>query len=312
MPSHLDDLRMVDPVLTTIAKGYANDTFIWDALFPAVAVDKMKGRIPVFGKEAFVIRNADRALLADSNRIPPSGVELVNFETHEYDVEMPMDYLEEEEAGYSRREEILAKQLSDIIALGKERQAATLAQAHASYISALKNEISSGEAFDDYSLSIDPVEIIKDGMEAVRNRIARFPNTVVMGQSSYRALTGHPKILERIKYSGMANAGIAVLKELLGVEDIRVGRAVHTGDGSAFSDIWEDNIVLAYVDKTPKQSRSEYNLSYGYTFQREGKPEIDTYFENGGKRKVIRNTDNYGIKVTASDAAYLIYNTNHS
>ena len=40
-------------------------------------------------------------------------------------------------------------------------------------------------------------------------------------------------------------------------------------------------------------------------------PQIDTYFENGGKIKVIRNTDNYALKITANDAAFLIKNTNH-
>ena len=69
-------------------------------------------------------------------------------------------------------------------------------------------------------------------------------------------------------------------------------------------------VIMGNACKSDRKSRSEFNPSYGYTFQREGKPEIDTYYENGGKIKVIRNTDNYCIKVTASDAAYLISDTN--
>ena len=91
-----------------------------------------------------------------------------------------------------------------------------------------------------------------------------------------------------------------------------MGLSVYTNDGANFTDVWGDNIILAYVDMTSKDNRSEFNPSYGYTLQREGKPEIDTYNENGGKIKVIRNTDNYCIKVTASDAAFLIADTNHS
>nr|MDA3844620.1 hypothetical protein [Candidatus Kapabacteria bacterium] len=68
---------------------------------------------------------------------------------------------------------------------------------------------------------------------------------------------------------------------------------------------------LAYVDKNEKADRSEFNPSFAYTFRRKGKPEVDTYYENGGKIKVIRNTDNYCLKITSSDAAYLISGTNH-
>jgi hypothetical protein len=87
--------------------------------------------------------------------------------------------------------------------------------------------------------------------------------------------------------------------------------AVHSSDGDSFSDVWADNVILAYVDRSERSNRSEFNPSYGYTFQREGKPEVDSYYENGGKIKIIRNTDNYCIKVTAPDSAFLIYNTNH-
>jgi hypothetical protein len=88
--------------------------------------------------------------------------------------------------------------------------------------------------------------------------------------------------------------------------------SVYTDDGDDFTDIWADNIVLAYVDSSTKGNRSEFNPSYGYTFRRKGMPEVDTYNENGGKIKVLRYTDNYSINVTAGDAAYLISNTNHN
>ena len=67
-------------------------------------------------------------------------------------------------------------------------------------------------------------------------------------------------------------------------------------------------IVLAYVNENEKSKRSQFNPSFGYTFQKKGCPEIDTYYENGGKIKVIRCTDNYTIKVTAPEAAHLIHN----
>ncbi len=310
--SRMDELRVVDPILTSIAQSYSNDVFIYEGLFPKVAVSKQKGKIPTFGKEAFIVRDTQRAVRAKSNRIAPSDFELISFETKERDSEISIDYLEEEEANESLNyEKRITKQLVDTIELGKEKEAADIAQDLALYPSGMKKIISTGEYFDDYALNIDPLTYIFDGMDAIRNKIARFPNTMIIGVKTYRALLRHPKLVEKIKYSGATKANKEILKELTEIPNIYVGTSVTSDNGIDISDVWKDNILLAYVDSN-SQNRNEYNPSYGYTLQREGKPEVDTYYENGGKMKVIRNTDNYAIKVTAQDAAYIISNTNQN
>lgn len=311
--SRIDELRMVDPVLTTIAQGYANSSMVADKLFPVVPVSKLKGKIPVFGKDAFVVRNVNRAMRAQSNRIPPSDLELVEFETYERDIEMAIDYLEEEESpDFYRYEQRIAKDLSDILLLVREKEAADYVQNSSNFVSDLKEVITSETAFDDYTNDTDPIEVIRDGMSSVRNRIARYPNTMIIGDATYQTLMSHPDIIERVKYSGLKKVTSNILSELTDIPNIHVGMSVYTTDGSAFTDVWQDNIVLAYVDQSSREKRSEFNPSYGYILQREGKPEVDSYYENGGKIKVVRNTDNFCVKVTASDAAFLISNTNHS
>lgn len=311
--SRIDDLRIVDPVLTTIAQGYSNNAMISEKLFPTVTVPKLKGKIPVFGKEAFLVRDTIRAIRAGSNRIPPSDIFLEEFETQERDVEIAIDYIEEEEAfDFARYEQRITKELMDILLLGKEKEAADYVQNPLNFSNDMKLEITSGEAWNDYTLTeVDPLEAIRDGMASIRAKIARYPNTCVMGDATYRALVSHPKLIERVKYSGVSKVNTSILSELLDIPNIYIGLAVHSSDGVTFSDVWDDNLILAYVDRSERLNRSEFNPSYGYTFQREGKPEVDSYYENGGKIKVIRNTDNYCIKVTAADAGFLIYNTNH-
>ncbi len=312
--TRLDELRMVDPVLTTIAQGYSNESMAAGKLFPAVPVKKLKGKIPSFGREAFMVRETERAVRADSNRIAPSDVSLIEYETQEHDVETAVDYLEEEESpAFYSYEQRLTKDLMDILLLGREKEAADLAQNADNYAADMKNLISSGSAWDDYTLTgVNPVSDILDGVSAVRNKIGRYPNTMIIGDSAYRILINHPKITDRIKYAGIAMANLANLKELLGIPNIYIGAAVYTEDGETFSDVWNDNLVIAYTGSREKGKQSAFNPAFGYTLQREGKPEVDSYFENGGKIKVIRNTDNYCIKVTCSDAAFLISNTNHS
>lgn len=311
--SRLDDLRTIDPVLSSIAQGYSNNSFVAEHLFPMITVSKLKGKVPIFSKDAFIVRDTLRAVRADSNRIPPSSFDLVSFETRERDVEMAIDYIEEEETvDFASYENQITKQLVDSVSLAKEKEAADLAQNTSNYISALKKVLLSTEAFDDYASSTDPLSIIKDGMNAVRARIAKYPNTMVMGAKTFNALSRHPKILDKIKYVGIGKATIDIFKELTDIPNIHIGLSVYTDDGLTFSDVWSDNIILAYVDANESAKRSEFNPSFGYTFQRQSMPEVDTYYENGGKVKVIRYTDNYGLKVTASDAAYLISHTNYN
>ncbi len=311
--SRLDELRMVDPVLTTIIQGYSNSVMVGDKLFPVVQVSKLKGKIPVFGKESFIVRDTQRAIRADSNRIAPAGINMVEFETSERDIETALDYLEEEEThNFFMLEQKISKDLMDILLLGREKEIADLVQNQNNYPTSLVKIIDQNQAWNNYNLNIDPVQFIREAGTAIRSRIALYPNTMIMGDATYNALLNHPKIFERVKYAGVSKINTDILKELTGIDNIYVGRAVFSEDGKVFTDIWQDNVVIAYVDPDKQGYRSEYNASYGYTFQRENMPEIDTYFENGGKIKVIRCTDNYTIKICAPDAAYLIKNTNHN
>ncbi len=310
--SRIDELRMIDPVLTTVAQGYTNSNLVAEALFPTIQVSKLKGKIPVFGKEAFLIRDTYRAIKAQSNRIPPSDIEFITFETKERDIEISIDYIEEEESpDFSRYEQRITKELVDILQLGREKEAADLVQNTDNFNEDLIYEVTENQAFDDYTKNADPILIIRNSAAKMRSLIARYPNTMVIGDKCYQALINHPKLLERVKYSGISKVSKNILSELTDIPNVFVGSAVYSDDGVNFSDVWLDNIILAYVDRSDRALRSEYNPSFGYTLQREGKPEIDTYYENGGKIKIIRNTDNYSIQITAKDAGFLIYNTNH-
>ena len=86
MPGTLDTRRIVDPVLTKLARGYSNDGFIANYLFPLVSVNKEGGKIPQFTKEAFKIYNTERAIRANSNRINPTLNTTIDFALTEHDL----------------------------------------------------------------------------------------------------------------------------------------------------------------------------------------------------------------------------------
>ena len=67
MADRLKKLRVVDPVLTSLARGYRNAQFISEGLFPVAELDKESGIIPLFGKEAFRLWETERAIRVHQN-----------------------------------------------------------------------------------------------------------------------------------------------------------------------------------------------------------------------------------------------------
>ena len=53
--------RVIDQILTTVARGYKNSAFVGMTLFPYVPVGQRGGRILKFGKEAFRLYETRRA-----------------------------------------------------------------------------------------------------------------------------------------------------------------------------------------------------------------------------------------------------------
>lgn len=306
------EIRLIDPILTSIAQEYRNTSFVANHLFPTVAVNKRKGKIPIFGKQSFVERETIRAIRSSSNRIASQEIDYIDFEMIERDVEVALDYIEEEElADFLEVERQATNELVDILLLGREKEIADFVQNPNNYPNEMKMEITPTYAFDDYSKTVDPILKIRDGMVAIRKKISRYPNVMVIGEATYRALLFHPKITERVKFVGMGKINAQILAELLEIPKIYIGLGVYTTNGTDFIDIWGDNIVLAYVEEEEKGKTTRMGISFGYLLQKKGFPEVDTYFENGGKIKVIRATDTYTFLQTTPEAGFLIYNTNH-
>jgi len=299
---------MVDPVLTNIAQGYTPTYFLGDKLFPIVKVPSQKGKVPKFGRDSFVVRNSERAIRSNSNRIPTSDYDTIEFTLRERDLEVAMDYIEEMETYDALKyEQKLTIDLLNLLALEREKAIADYVQDPLNFDASSKRVLDASEAFNIGSVS--PLQIIAEAIEQLRQNIGRNPNIIVMGIDTLSAIEHNVAILSTVQNSGLFKFSLDMLKDYLGLDNIRIGRSVYSEDGRIFKDIWQDNIIIAYVDQSEQSRRTQYNPSFGYTFQREGMPEIDSYYENGGKIKIIRATDNWEIKAVAPEAAFLIHNT---
>lgn len=301
----LSKLRVVDPVLTNLAVGYTNEEFVGCCLMPFVPVDKEGGKIPLFGKEHFKVYSTERALRAKSNRINPEDIGEVDIALDEHDLEYPIDYREDAESAFPLQARA-TNTVVEGIRLRHEVMVADMVQNPANYSVGNKIALSGASRFTDNAS--DPEGVVSDAKAAVRAKIVKEPNTLVIGYSTWRVLKRHPQLRAILANDRPRLLQIADLRDIFEIENIVIGKAVKANDAGVTTDIWGDNMVLAYVPKV-KGERSPYEPSFGYTLRKKGNPLVDTRTEDG-KIELIRNTDIFRPFLLGADAGYLISDTN--
>lgn len=303
----LSTLRVVDPVLTTISRGYSNTDYIGNSLFPVVSVEKEAGKIPLWGKQGFKLWNTARAVKADSNDINSPWLTLGDYLLTEHDAQVKIDIRETEEAmiPYEARS---AAHTANQLLLGIEKEQADIAFNVATYDTANKVVMA-----DDYlnEAAIDPIAYIHAKKALLKALIAKDANTIVMGQRVWDFLKFHPKIKEYVTINGVfqAVASLQKLAELLEVSQVLVGSSMYAegAEGSeTFTEIWGNAILLAYVVPPTGLDRDISEPCFGYTLHKNGNPYSDKYDLPGGKLRYVRSTDNYQVKVVGAESGFLI------
>ena len=300
----LSDRRMTDPVLTKLARGYSNSSYVFPKLFPIVPVLKEGGKIPQFNKEAFKIYNTERAIRAKSNRISPGVHSSVDYVLTEHDLEYPIDYREENEDMLGLREHAM-KVVTDAILLRNEKAAADDAQLLTNYAAANKVTLSGTDQWTNAAST--PIDDIETARYAIRSKIAKFPNVAIIGVQAFKTLSHHADVLDRIAYDQHSIMTVNLLQTLLNIPNIFVGEAVYETDAGVMTDVWSDNMILAFVPQSA--NNTFYEPSYGYTLRMKDNPKVDSYQE-GGKLEMIRNTDLLISKIVGAEAGYIINDTN--
>lgn len=304
--SRLANLRIVDPVLTSLAVGYSNAETIGMQLFPFATVPKEAGKIPKHNKQAFKLAVTERALRAKSNRLDPEDRTWIDFTLDEHDISVPMDYRESEESDDLDVEAANTFLATEVLSLRHEKMCADLAFNPANYGAANKIALAGSDKFSDYNGS-KPIDVIDGGIDAVRKQVARRPNCAAIGASAFTVIKNHPKVLERMAASQLGVVTPQLLAQILGLQDIYVGDAIYVSDdGATTTDMWNDSMLLYYRRPVnPTGKRSVYEPNYAYTVHRK-ETEVDKYDEEGGKLRNVRATHRFKPVLVGADAAYLI------
>ena len=302
----LEELR-INAYLSEVARGYRNNAFVADVLFPTIYSEKEKIDIFQFNKEAFNIYDTERAIRANSNVISPQGFKKHTTTLTEHDLSYPIDYREEQEAEKVKLQLHATNVVTNGLQLEHEKACADLVQDPKKY-SSDNIRILSGTSCFNWSTS-DPQGIIDDAKDAVSSKIAQDPNTMVIGQDAWRLLKRHPKLKDLISDNTNKLVTLNLLKEIFEIENIVIGKSIFADKNGNFVRIWKDNIVLAYVPNLGA-SRTEYDTSFAYTVRKKDALNIDEYTKEGNKVKYIRATDIYTPFLVGAEAGYLISGVN--
>jgi hypothetical protein len=301
--------RLVDPILTSIARGYSNNEFVGGILFPTVPVSASGGKIIVFGKEAFMLYATARSPGQNTKRVT-FGYAGGNFTLEQHSLEgvLPMETRRESSAvpGIDMAASTV-RGIQDIIALRKEKAQADIARNASNYAASNKVVLSGTSQWNDYSGISDPVRDIEAGKEVVRQKIGKKANVAVIGALVFSALKNHPKVVDRMKYTGRDVATAELLASLFGLQKVVVGEAIYSDDAGNFGDIWGRDVVLAYIDLGTVAEKGK--PSYGYTYQLEGYVQVEEpYYERNPKSWIYPVTDELAPVMAGPDAGFLISN----
>jgi len=304
MPMNPREIRVVDPILTTVVQGYKLGNLVGDALFPHVPVKTVEGRILCFGKEHFQTCDTLRAPGAATKRIP-FGYSSKPYILHQHALEadLPREY--QREADASSHVDLgnkLAALLWTRILRGLEVEQAKLAQDAASYSNDHAITLTGDAKWS--SPKSDPKSDIEDAKETIRRTVGVYPNVMLLSADGFNCLKDHPAILERFKYTSSQSVTTGILQTLFDIPKIVVGMDLYADDDGKLHDTWGNNAILAYVAPVPTTAEEP---SYGYTYVMEGHPFVEEAYEDRTHKGMVQGVTFERAPVIAGmDAGYLI------
>lgn len=296
--------RVVDPVLSNVARGYRNPMAVWPALFPVVNVGQRGGRIIAFRAEDFLVYDTRRSPGADMERFD------VGYSSDPYacvqraiEGSVPVEIAEEAMAvpGIALGS-LAAQRAMGIIDLQIENAAATLATADDSYASG--HTATPNPKWD--ADNSTPQADVTDAKEHIRTGVGMEPNVLVVGPAVHDALISNADVIDRIKYTQAATAvaiNDTLLAQYFGVDRYIVGRC-RKGEPGSFEAVWGKFACLVYSNVTPLASMG--SPSWAYTYRLSGYPIVEQpYYDDRARTWAYPTLTEDTPAVVGKDAGFL-------
>ena len=237
-------IRVIDPILSTVVQGYSNAQMVGSALFPAVPVEVAGGQIIEFGKEAFQLYDTRRAPGAATKRISAGYLgRPYAVEGHALEALVPLELSRDAQlvpgidlAG------LHVKLVQDIHLTTLEVQQAGIARNAANYDVNHKVALTGVKKWSD--ITSKPLTDVLAAKEAIRASCGQYPTVMLISAKVFAALQANTSVQTRFQYTSSASVTTDMLANFFGIPKVVVGAAVTASDAGVFSDIWGLDVVL--------------------------------------------------------------------
>lgn len=301
--------RVIDPILTNIVQGYQHPERVGKMLFPEVPVEVSAGKIIEFNKDSFKLYSSNRAPGA-STKVLEWGYQgrAYAVTNHALDALVPRELMRDASVvpgiDLSR---VAVGNVMNSLGLELENEQAVLATTLGNFDAQHKVTLAGATKWS--TATGVPAADVEAAKEAIRQTCGKRPNTMIMSPSAYKAARNNPNVIDRFKYTSDKVVTAKMLSELFEIENIAVGDAIVADAAGTFTDVWGNNVVLAYV--APPAERNMQVPSFGYTYTLRGHPLVEMPRWDGDRKSWI-----YGVAherapvLTGMVSGYLIQNPN--
>ena len=289
--------RVVDPVMTEVARGYRNEDLAAHHLFPIVLVGARGGNIIEFGAEDFAEVDLVRAP-GGNRRVRESGYTANTYalEQRALDGKVSLEQLQEAMAGAMiDMASIEVQRTMNSLMLQVEIAGAELATTAANYDAANTSALAGNSRWD--HADSKPAKAVQSKKEAIRRGVGKTPNVLVVGPPVHDALLNNPDVIDRIKASqnvgpgGTPTVNDMTLAAYFDVERYVVAGA-RKGEPGAFEPVWGKNVIMAFSEVTSLAAMG--SPSFGYTYRLRNYPIVsEAWFD--------KECDSYRYPVTTQD-----------
>lgn len=296
--------RVIDPVLTNVARGWKSQEFVGQNLFPFIPVGQRGGRVIQFGKEAFRLYQTGRAPGGSVSRVD------YGYTNRTYGLKqdalagkVPIELTEEAKAvpGINLGMQAVNSTMR-IIQLGLEYQQATLARNAATYGTNNKSTLSGTSQWSDPAST--PTKDIEEAKEAIRSAIGMYPNLLILGAPVFTGLKQHSEITDRFKYTSSKSITTDMLAGLWDLENVVVGKSVYADADDNFVNVWGKDAILAYV--TPESLQAMGAPSFAYTYRLNGYPIAEEpYYDKDERSWIYPVIQETSPEIVGADAGFL-------
>lgn len=299
----------IDVALSNVSIKYKNAKFVAEELFPVVMTSKDSNKYFVYGKENFNLFDDGRAPATRGAEIDWTvSTDSYLLGEHALTHAIP-DEVRDDADEPLKIETDTTEYLTEQIKLRLEADVASASTSSANYAATNYKDLSAaGNAqWNDYAAS-NPIEDVKVARVVIHSLTGLEPNILILGKQVYDALTNHPMVIERIKFSQLGVVTTDLLAAIFDVEQVLVATALKNtvieGETASLSYVWGKNAVLAYRPS----SMGLKVLSYGALFRRAGWPKTETWRQQPERADYIRVSDKYQAKIISNVAGYLMAN----